>query len=176
MKFLIDLFSVLLFFGTYWYTHNVFTATAVAIVATVVQVTYMWLRYRHVDTMQWFVLAIVVLLGGATLLFQDKHFIMWKPTVLYTIMGIGLFISERLGRNGIRAILKAQIELPEKVWSRLCYAWATFFLVMAILNLIIAYRCSEAVWVNFKLFGGLVLMVVFVIGQSIVLSRYIQEK
>lgn len=177
MKAIFDLFGVLLFFGTYWYTRNIYTATLVAMGATVAQVLYTLVRYRTVDKLQWLGLALIIIFGGATLVFRDAHFIMWKPTVLYSIIGISLFFSERLlGRNGIRVLLDGQLTLPDRVWTQLCSAWSGFFLVLALLNLIVAYHFSEAVWVNFKLFGGLGLTVLFVILQGFFVLRHIREK
>lgn len=176
MKFLSDLFPVLLFFGAYWFSRDMFIATAVAIAATTLQVASAWLRHRKVETMQWVSLGLIVVLGGATLLLHDKHFIMWKPTVLYWIMGAGLLIGELAGKNGIRALVGQQMELPAAVWRKLNYAWVTFFALMGALNLFVAYRFSEDIWVNFKLFGGLGLMFAFVIAQSLFLSKYLEEK
>jgi intracellular septation protein len=175
MKFLSDLFPVLLFFGAYSISRNIYLATTAAIVATVLQVGWSWFRHRKVDTMLWVSFGLIVVLGGATLLFHDKHFIMWKPTVLYWIMGVGLFIGERMGKNGIRAMMGKQIELPDRVWSRLSLAWTTFFVFMGGLNLFVAYHFSENTWVNFKMFGVLGLLVVFAVGQSLALSKYIKE-
>lgn len=176
MKFLSDLFPVLLFFGAYWFSRDMFVATSVAIAATVLQVASAWLRHRKVEIMQWVSLGLIVVLGGATLLLHDKHFIMWKPTVLYWIMGVGLLIGELAGKNGIRALVGQQMELPAAVWRKLNYAWVAFFALMGALNLFVAYRFSENVWVNFKLFGGLGLMFAFVIAQSLFLSKYLEEK
>ena len=175
MKFLADLFPVVLFFGAYWLTRNMFVATAVAIVATFVQVLWAWIRHRKVETMQWVSLGLIVVLGGATLLFGDKHFIMWKPTALYWLMAGGLLIGELAGKNGIRALLGREVTLPEPVWRKLNYAWVAFFAVMGGLNLFVAYHFSEDVWVNFKLFGGMGLMLVFVVGQALYLSRHMQS-
>jgi len=176
MKFLSDLFPVLLFFGAYWFSRDMFIATAVAMAATLLQVASAWLRHRKVETMQWVSLGLIVVLGGATLLLHDKHFIMWKPTVLYWIMGTGLLIGELAGKNGIRALVGQQMELPAAVWRKLNYAWVAFFALMGALNLFVAYRFSEDIWVNFKLFGGLGLMFAFVIAQSLFLSKYLEEK
>jgi intracellular septation protein len=175
MKFLSDLFPVLLFFGAYSLGHNIYLATSVAIAATILQLAWSWIRHRKVDAMLWVSSALVVVLGGATLLFHDKHFIMWKPTVLYWVMGIALIISERMGKNGLRAIMGKQIELPDAVWGRLSQAWAVFFAFLGGLNLFVAYRFSENAWVNFKMFGVLGLLIVFAIGQSLALSKYIKE-
>jgi intracellular septation protein len=46
---------------------------------------------------------------------------------------------------------------------------------MGILNLWVAYTFSTSAWVNFKLFGGIGLMLVFTLAQGLVLARYIEE-
>ncbi|MCL6262854.1 septation protein A [Craterilacuibacter sp. RT1T] len=176
MKILTDLLPVLLFFATYWFTRDIFSATAVAIVATAAMVAVAWVRHRKVDTMQWVSLALIVVLGGATLLFHDKQFIMWKPTLLYWAMGAGLLIGEMAGKNGIKAMMKEQVALPDPVWRKLNFAWVAFFAFMGALNLYVAMRFSEEIWVNFKLFGGMGLMLAFVVAQSLYLSRFIEEK
>ncbi|MGR2664124.1 MULTISPECIES: septation protein A [Chromobacterium] len=176
MKFFTDLFPVVLFFATYWLSRDMFIATGVAIAATTLLVGWTWLRHRKVDTMQWVSLGLIVVLGGATLLLHDKHFIMWKPTVLYWVMGAGLLISDFLGKNGLKLMMGQQLQLPAPVWRKLTWAWVGFFAFMGALNLFVAYRFSEDVWVNFKLFGGLGLMLAFVIAQSLFLSKYIEEK
>lgn len=175
MKFLSDLFPVLLFFGCYWLTKDMFLATGIAIASTIVMVAISWIKHRKVETMQWISLALIVIMGGATLLLHDKHFIMWKPTVLYWLMGAGLVYGQLSGRFGMKSLMGGQLQLPEAIWKKLNYAWAAFFAVLGAVNLFVAFRFSEAVWVNFKLFGGFGLMIAFVVAQSIYLSKYIEE-
>lgn len=176
MKLLIDLFPVILFFAAYWLKHDIFTATAVAIVASVIQVAYIKWKHGKVETMQWVSLALIVVMGGATLLLKDKHFIMWKPTLLYWAMAGGLLVGQLAGKNGMRALMGTQMELPDMAWKRLNYSWMGFFTLMGGLNLFVAYHFSEETWVNFKLFGGLGLMLVFVLLQGMFLSKYLQEE
>lgn len=176
MKFLFDLFPIILFFATYKFA-GIFAATAVAIAATVGQIAWVWFRHRKVDTMLWVSLAIVSIFGGATLIFQNPTFIKWKPTVLYWFFALALlFSSYVLKKNLIRAMLEAQLKLPEHLWQTVNLAWAGFFALMGVLNLFIAYNFSEDTWVNFKLFGGMGLMLVFVLAQGMLLSRYIEEE
>ncbi len=177
MKFLSDLLPVLLFFAAYSLTGNIYLATGVAIVSTAAQVGISWFKHRKVEPMQWVSLALILVLGGLTLVLHDKRFIMWKPTVLYWLLGAGFLISDLAFRkNPIKAMMGKQIELPERLWAKLTFAWYGFFAFMGALNLFVAFNFSEAVWVNFKLFGGMGLMLVFVLAQGMVLSRYIQEK
>ncbi len=175
MKFLFDLFPVILFFVAFKLA-DIYVATAVAIAATFLQVGWLKLRGRRVEPMLWTSLAIIALFGGATLVLQDETFIKWKPTVLYWLFGAVLAGAAALRRNLIRAMLSEQVQLPDPVWSKLNWSWIGFFVFMGALNLAVAYSFSTDSWVNFKLFGGMGLMLLFVLGQAIVLARYVEEK
>jgi len=176
MKFLFDIFPVLLFFAAYK-AAGIYIATAVAIAATFAQIGWVWFRHRKVETMLWVSLVIIVVFGGATLLLRDETFIKWKPTVLYWLFGATLLIAELgFGKNLIRAMMGAQIELPEAVWSKVNWSWVGFFVVMGILNLYVAYNFTTDTWVDFKLFGGTGLMLVFVLIQAFTLAKHVQDK
>lgn len=200
MKFLFDLLPVLLFFAAYKFAHGsqeashalviqvlgdgiainqapILIATAVAILATFGQVIWLMARGKKVEVMLWVSLTIIVVFGGATLLFHDATFIKWKPTVLYwlfagTLAGAALFLK----RNLIRSLMQEQVELPEPVWVRLNLSWIGFFAIMGVLNLYVAFSYSEETWVDFKLYGGMGLMFLFVLAQGALLSRHIDEK
>jgi intracellular septation protein len=175
MKFLFDLFPVALFFVAIqiW---DIFVATAVAIGGTVLQVGYLLARRKKVEPMLWASLAIIVVFGGLTLYLRDKTFILWKPTVLYWLFGGVLAGSALLGRNLIRALLADQMRLPDSIWAKLNWAWVAFFALMGVVNLYVAFNYSEKVWATFKLFGGMGLMFLFVVAQSLILARYMQDE
>ena len=175
MKFLLDFFPIALFFLAFK-LFDIYTATAVAIAATLGQIA--WLRFKtgRVEPMQWLSLGVIVVFGGATLLAHDETFIKWKPTVLYACMALALWGGWFLAKlNFIRQLLQAQLQLPDRAWQHLMHAWAAFFCVMAVLNLWVAYQFDTETWVNFKLFGGMGLMIVFVMGQALYLSRHMQD-
>lgn len=204
MKFLFDLFPVILFFGMFkWGQSNpesarslldqylsgfvsggavtashapILLATAVAIIATFVQIGYLLARRRKVDPMLWVSLTIITVFGGATIYFNNETFIKWKPTVLYWCFASALLFSQLvLRKNLIRVMMEKQIALPNDIWGRLSLAWTGFFTVMGLINLYVAYNFSTEAWVNFKLFGSMGLMLVFIIGQSLFLSKYMKE-
>ncbi|MDX1375721.1 MAG: septation protein A [Burkholderiales bacterium] len=175
MKLLFDLFPVILFFVAFKLA-DIYLATGVAIAATFAQVGWLRLRGRRVDPMLWASLAIIVVFGGATLLLRDETFIKWKPTVLYWLFALVLAGSMLvLRKNLLRALLRSQVVLPDAVWTRLNWSWAGFFAFMGAANLYVAYSFSTDFWVNFKLFGGVGLMLLFVIAQAFFLSRYIEQ-
>jgi intracellular septation protein len=175
MKFLFDLFPVALFFVAIliW---DIFVATAVAIGATFVQVGWLALRRQKIPSMLWASLLIIVIFGGLTLYLRDKTFILWKPTVLYWLFACVLAGGALLGKNLIRALLSEQMQLPGPVWTRLNWSWVGFFAFMGAANLFVAYNFSEKIWASFKLFGGMGLMVLFVLVQSAFLAKYVEEK
>lgn len=176
MKFLFDIFPVVLFFVAFKF-YDIYVATAVAIAATVVQIAWSWLRHRKVEKMLWVSFGVIAVFGGATLALQNETFIKWKPTVLYWLFAGALAIAE-LGfrKNLIRAMMEGQIALPEPVWARLLASWIAFFAVMGAVNLAVAYNFSTEAWVNFKLFGGIGLMLGFVVLQALMLARYVEQK
>lgn len=199
MKILFDLFPIILFFAAYqvgeknpesataWLAAlgialdsgakpGVFLATVVAIAATFAQIAWVWIKHRKVDTMLWVSLVLIVVFGGATLFLHDENFIKWKPTVLYWLFALSLGLAPILfERNLIRLMMEKNVTLPDAVWSRLNLGWAGFFTLMGIANLWVAMHYSTDAWVNFKMFGSLGLMLVFIIAQTIYLSRHIKE-
>ena len=176
MKFLFDLLPVVLFFVAFKLA-NIYVATATAIATTFVQVAWLKLRGKRVGPMLWASLAIIAVFGGATLLLQNEIFIKWKPTVLYWLLGAVLAGAALLfRRNLVRVMLAEQVRLPDPVWNRLNWSWVAFFAFMGALNLYVAYNYPTDLWVNFKLFGGMGLMLLFVVVQALFLARHVQDE
>ena len=205
MKFLFDFLPILLFFAVFKYAEGhkewaaafatsqfgflvsgnvvgineapVLLATVGVIVATLAQVLWLKLRGRRIDTMLWVSLGLVTVMGGATIYFHSETFIKWKPSVLYWVMGLAFWISQTLFRkNLLRALIGDQLALPPGVWQRLNFAWIAFFAFMGLLNLYVAYSFSTDTWVNFKLFGGIGLMLLFTIGQGFYISKHVEPE
>lgn len=150
-------------------------ATVVAILATVLQIIYQKATGKKVENMQWIGLALIAVFGGATLILQNETFIKWKPTVLYLAMAAGFLIAYAFKRNPIEMMMKGQVDLPAHAWVTLLWAWVSFFVIMAVLNIAVAYSFSTEVWVDFKLFGSLGATLVFVVGQGFYMSKHMKE-
>ena len=179
MKFLFDLFPIILFFIAFKFG-DIYTATIVAMVATIGQILWVYYRHRKIDAMQWVSLVMILVFGSLTIFLHDKTFIQLKPTALYWLFSGALFISAQFfQKNWIQVLMGKQVTLKAKnahsVWHRLNMAWALFFFVMGALNLYIAFEYSEETWVNFKLFGSTGLLLAFVIAQGIWLSKHMEH-
>lgn len=203
MKILFDFLPIALFFGMFKYAEGhkdwaastatdwlgfmvsggvvgpaeapVLLATVVVIVATLAQILWIKARGRKVDTMLWISLGLVTVLGSATIYFHSESFIKWKPTVLYWVMGMSLLIGQLVfKKNGIKSLMGAQMSLPDAIWRKVNFSWVAFFALMGVINLWVAFNFPTSTWVNFKLFGGMGLMLVFVVVQAIFLNKHIQ--
>ena len=176
MKLLFDFLPILLFFVAYKMA-DIYVATGVLIVVTLAQVGWTWLRQRQVEKLPLVTAGLVLVLGGATLILHDPIFVKWKPTVVNWLFGVAFLGSCFIGKKTLlERMLGQQLELPPPVWVKLTFAWAIFFCVMGLANLYVAFTFDENTWVNFKLFGGIGLMLVFAVIQGLMLSKYIEEK
>ena len=178
MKFLFDLFPIILFFVAFK-LRGIYFATGVAIAATMLQIAWSAYKHRKVDAMLWVSLGIVVVFGGATLILHDDTFIKIKPTALYWAFTVGLLVSH-LGfcKNMMEVMMGKQLELPHRVWGQVNFAWAAFFALLGVLNLFVVFvmHLSDSQWVNFKLFGCTGLTLVFVVAQSLWLAKYLKQE
>ncbi len=175
MKFLFDFFPIALFFIAFK-MGDIYLATITAIVASVIQV--LWSRYKtgRFEKLPLITLVTIVILGGATLFFKNELFIKWKPTALYWVLALALFISQFIGRKPLmQRLLEQNIELPIKIWHQLNLSWALFFAAMGIANLYVVYHFDTDTWVNFKLFGTLGLTLVFIVLQGFYMAKHFNQ-
>jgi len=181
MKFLFDFFPVLLFFITFKLyeepKEGMMMATAVIMVATVIQMSVTWIRSRKIEKMHLITLILVMILGSATLILQNEMFIKWKPTIVNWLFGLVFLASQFIGNKPIvRRMMESQLTVPDSVWIRLNLAWSLFFIAMGLINLYVVYNFDTNTWVNFKLYGLIGLTMIFVFAQGFYLVKYIDEE
>lgn len=182
MKALIDFFPALVFFVAFYAfkspddpQRGILAATAIFIVVYAIQIGFLWISRRRIERLHIITLVLVVLLGGATLVLQDERFIKWKPTAVNWLFGLVFLGSQFIGeKNLVRRMLEANVTLPDVVWSRLNFGWVSFFLILGVVNLYVAFNYPTETWVDFKLFGMIGLTVAFVVMQAVYLSRYLE--
>lgn len=178
MKAFSDFIAVILFFGTYAVTKDIITATIVAVVIGVIQAAFTLFKYKKMEPMQWVSLILIVVFGGLTIFLKDRTFMMLKSTILPWLIAAVMLCAQLMGKNGLRLMLGKEIQLPEKVWNQVGYAWVIFFFLLGALNLFVAYPFTaerEAVWVNFKLVY-LVLTFAFAIAQGMYIFKHLPKE
>ena len=178
-KLLLDFFPIVIFFAVYKYTDDIILATAILIPAAIMQVGYAYWRTGKIEKLHLVTLVLIILLGGATIAFENKAFIQWKPTIVNWLFALVFLGSQFIGaKNILQRMMGGQIKLPVSIWARLNLMWVGFFIFSGAVNLYVAFsgEFSEQAWVNFKLFGMLGLTLVFIIAQGIYMSRHIENK
>jgi intracellular septation protein len=172
VKLLADWGALVVFFVTYKLV-DLYWATALAVVMSVLMIGLMRARRMPIDRMQWIGLGLIVVFGGLTLLLQDERFIKAKPTLLYGLSAFVFAVPQLLGKAVLlKTLIGDKIQMPDFAWRRLNIAWALFFVVMAVLNAWVAVTFPTDVWVDFKLFGGIGLMAIFIVGQTVYMTRH----
>ncbi len=164
--------------GAWEYTFDgIFSATAVLMVATAVQVALTWIITRELEKrLLWLLLAVSVF-GGATLLFRNQMFIQWKPTIFNWVLALAFGASQFIGdRNLMERTLGSQIHLPRAVWTRLNLLWVANFTIVGALNLVVAYGFSEATWVSYKLYSAIGFTLLLTILTALVISPHLKDE
>jgi len=165
---LIVFFIVFKLYGIYW-------ATASLMVTTVALMSSHKLRTGRYKKMHIVTVVVVLILGTATLILHDKRFIQWKPTILMGFAAIAFFVSTFIGarplaRRMMESVFTEPVELSRKAWAALNLAWAGYCALLAVANIYIAQNFSEDFWVNFKVWGMTVALLVFMIPQVLWLN------
>lgn len=175
MQIFVDFLPVIAFVVAYWLT-DIKTAIVVIMAAMAAQVAITYAVKRTVNKMLLASAGLVIVLGGISLLLNNDLVFKWKPTVFNWVLAIVFLGSRFIGDRPVvqrlmQSVAKDEIVLAARDWQRLNLMWVAFFVASGVANLVVAYRFSENIWVNFKLFGLLGMTLVFVFLQALWLSR-----
>lgn len=190
MKQLAEFVPIALFFIVYqlkgesialggWEYHfdGIFSATAVLMVATILQVVLTYAFTRKLEKrLMWLLLAVLVF-GGATLIFRNQMFIQWKPSIFNWALAIAFGGSQFVGdKNLMERTLGSQIHLPKPVWTRLNLLWVCNFAIVGGLNLVVAYGFSEDTWVSYKMYSAIGFTLLLTIFTALLISPHLKEE
>ena len=169
MKQILDLIPLILFFVAFkmdgetlqlfGFSHQfdgIFSATAVLMAATAIQLLMTRLITGKVEKQLLWLFAVIVVAGSATLILRNELFIQWKPTVFNWGLALVLIGGLIFGKQSLlEKMLGQQIELPPIAWTRLNQLWIANFLIVGALNIFVAYNFSQAAWVDYKLYSSI---------------------
>lgn len=176
MKFLLDLLPVLVLFGVFKATGDMFQATAAAMVASVLQIVIYKFKKMPIKPIHWFGLGSIVILGGLSIYLHDIIYLKWKFTIVEWVLATAILLGQYVfKKNMLQALIGSELQLPDVAWKKLAVSYAAFFGFMGALNLYIAYNYDNDVWLNFKMYGTMGLMLVFFAWQSTWLGKYLVD-
>ncbi len=188
MKQFIDYIPLLVFF-TVWaidersitilgFEHSIggiFSAAEFLLIASVLVYGSLFAYQKRLDKFQWITLGAVVLFCIPTIIFRDVDFLKWKAPIVNWIFATIFFASRYFGdKPAIEHMMGHAIDAPKELWTRLNTIWIFYFIILGAINLAVAFTLSEALWIQFKVFGNLIITFVFIIGQMPMLAKYIE--
>ena len=190
MKQLLEFVPIALFFIVYQlngetvslgpWSHTIdgiFSATAVLMLATLVQVVLTYALTREFEKRAVWMLLAVLVFGGATLLLRNQMFIQWKPTIFNWVLAVVFGASQFIGdKNLMERTLGSQVRLPKPVWTRLNLLWVGNFALVGALNLVVAYGFSEATWVSYKLYSAIGFTLLLTLLTAVLVSPHLKEQ
>lgn len=172
-KLLLDFGPLLLFFLTYrWY--GIYAATGALMVAVTVTLAIGYAIERKIPRMPLFTAVLVLLFGGLTIYLQNETFLKMKVTLLYGFFGLVLLGGLLMKRLYIKYVFAEAFELDDTGWKKLTFRWGLFFLALAALNEAIWRNLSTDIWVDFKVWGILPLILLFTVAQVPLMLRHAQ--
>ncbi|SRR5579883_2589826 len=179
MQLLYELFPVLLFFLAFKF-YDIYVATVVGIVTTLLQVIVNRVWVGKWDHKQLITLLVFLIFGGMTLYFHNPIFVKWKPTIIFWIfasilLGHQVITKKSLMQRLMKNVMQDKCEVPARIWKRLDILWAGFFATLGSVNLYVAYFYSNNAWVNFKFYGVTSALFLFSLFQGFYLMRYMTE-
>jgi intracellular septation protein len=175
LKLFVDYAPIVVFFITYW-LGDLFAATTAIIIATVIVLIVSYIIERRIPIMPLVTGIIIVLFGGLTLWLKDETFIKMKPTIIQVIFGLILLGGLYTKQLFLEKLLGTSIKMEREGWEIFTRRFSFFFFSMALLNEFVWRTQSTDFWVNFKVFGILILTIIFLVGQLKLLQRFIKEE
>ena len=172
-EFFNDMLSTIFFFAIYMSFGDIYIATGVAIAVGIGQIAIMRWRQRPIDAMQWLSLALVVVLGGATLVTQNPRFVMVKPTAVHFAIAAIMLRRGWLGRY-LPPI--ARDNLSEATIVGWGYAWAGLMIALGVTNLVIAFNFDPKTWAWFITFVALGAKLALVAVQYVTLRTMVVRR
>ncbi len=167
----LDLGPLVVFFAVYQFL-GIYTATAAFMVAILLSLGFGYWLERRLSPMAMISAVIVLIFGGLTLYLHNALFIKIKPTIIYAIFALILLGGLAFNRLFIKYVLEMGFELNDTGWRRLTWRWGLFFVALAFANEIVWRSFPEHVWVAFKAWGVIPLMILFSVAQAPLIAKH----
>jgi intracellular septation protein len=160
-----------IFFAVYL-SFGLIPATGAFMAATVVAIAASYILERRIPVILVVTAAVVLVFGGLTILLDDERFIKMKPTIVQGLFAVVLLGGLAIGKPLLKPLMSAAWQLTDQGWRMLTFRFGVFFAVMAVINEYVWRTQSTDFWVNYKIFGALILTIAFTASQAPLIMRY----
>lgn len=152
---------------------GIYSAAEFLIVTTILVYGALYLAQKRLDKFQWITAIAVILFCLPTIIFRNTDFLKWKAPIVYWIFAAVFLASRFIGdKPAIEHMMGHVVKPPRELWYKLNNIWIVYFVALGAINLVVAFTLSEQMWIQFKVFGNLIITFAFIIWQSIKLAKY----
>lgn len=154
--------------------HGILAGAGALLVATLIVYTIFFIQQKgKLNKQQWITLILTIAFCGLSLAFRDDTFLKWKSTVINGIFALALIVSVMIGKPLLRLAMKNFFNLTQSGWNKLTLAWSGYFIIMAGLQYYFAFFTNDETWINFKTYGWIPVMLIFLVGQFVFLKNHV---
>lgn len=146
--------------------------TAIFAVIFAASILGLWRLTGKLSVMQVFTLIVVLFMGGLSVWFNDEHFFKMKPTIIYIFFALVLGVGLLQRKSYLRLVMGETLPMQDAGWMILTRRITVFFAVLAATNEVVWRNFTTETWVWFKVFGLTIAMVLFLLSQARLMSRY----
>ncbi|MDX2050239.1 MAG: septation protein A [Rickettsiaceae bacterium] len=164
IKLIVEFVPLIVFLATYKFS-NIFLATLLMLLATSLGLIMSYIIDKKISMPLLISGFVLFTTGGITLFSGDSSFIKMKPTIVFVVFSVILFLGLFSGQGLVKHVLSSAIKMDESAWRILSFRFAIFLLSAAILNELVWRNFSENFWVNFKVFGFGPISFIFIVSQ-----------
>ncbi len=172
---MLEVISVVIFFIVY-NIKGIYYATFVSILVNFFFIFCYFLKFKKINFKLCFAFLLVLFFGGITLFLHDDIYIKLKLSIVYWFFGIPCLLTYFFKKKPfLTMIVNFKADLPSNALIVLNKNFGFYFILMGFLNLYIAYYFDTYVWVNFKIFGTILSIIIFIVLQYFLLFKILES-
>jgi intracellular septation protein len=169
-------FGPLLAFFICFYAYGLKMATLVLIITASLGAAVHYAATRKLWSMPLVSALFIAVMGGLTLALNDERFLKLRPTVVNGLLAALMFICWFKDFPLLKKGLGSNLPLREEAWRPLTLRFGLLFTLIAGVNEYIWRHYPTEIWVNFKVFGVMGMMLAFMLINFPFLMKHMEEQ
>lgn len=170
----LDFIPLILFFTLNKY-FDIYIATVALMISASLNIVLGYIISKQLNYVSIVSVILVIIFGSLTVYLQNEDFIKIKVTLINIFIALILLVGLLLRKNFLKMLFNKHFQLNNKGWLILNIMWIIFFSTLAVLNEVIWRNLDTQTWVNFKVFGIIILTFIFTILTIPLVSKYKQN-
>ena len=161
----------LLFFLVGYKLFGFIGASGCMCASSIVLISYDLFRNRKVQGTILFTTAMSSIVFLTSAITDNPNLIKMKPTIINIALAFAMSIALIMKKNPIKGALGPTLKMSDDSWNVLARRWIALFVLLAITNEVIRHNYSDSLWLFFKIFGIMIINIIFIVMQIPFIKR-----